>query len=96
MGTRQPAFAKVDDALALARLANDMYADLVRSWNGRFAAFATAPLPHVDAAIDEVGRALDTLGMLGVNLGTSVAGRPLDNPAFEPSAIAEYVEVATV
>jgi aminocarboxymuconate-semialdehyde decarboxylase len=29
-------------------------------------------------------RCLDELGMVGVNLGCSVAGRPLDDPAFEP------------
>ena len=43
-----------------------------------FACCATTPLPHVDAAIEEVGRALDTLGVIGVNVGTSVAGRPLE------------------
>jgi aminocarboxymuconate-semialdehyde decarboxylase len=42
------------------------------------------PLPHVDAAIAEATRCLDTLGMPGINTGCSVAGRPLDDPEFEP------------
>jgi len=72
------------DARAAARLGNDLYADVCRRYPDRFAAFGAVPLPHVDAAIEEVGRCLDTLGFLGVATGCSVAGRPLDDPAFEP------------
>ena len=42
------------------------------------------PLPHVDAALAETERGLDTLGMRGVALGCSIARRPLDDPSFEP------------
>src|SRR5215211_7910604 len=72
------------DAKAAARLGNDLYADLCKRYPDRFAAFAAVPLPHVDAAIEEVGRCLDTLGFLGVSTGCTVAGQPLDDPAFEP------------
>jgi aminocarboxymuconate-semialdehyde decarboxylase len=51
---------------------------------GRFAAIAALPLPHVDAALAELTRALDDLGMVGVSLGCSIVGRPLDEAAFEP------------
>jgi aminocarboxymuconate-semialdehyde decarboxylase len=84
VGANQPYFANREDALAGARFANDLYADVCKGYDGRFAAFATVPLLHVDAAIEEAGRCLETLGMLGVNTGTSVAGRPLDDPEFEP------------
>src|SRR4051794_21713512 len=84
VGTNQPCVASIEDAVAGARFANDLYADICKGYDGRFAACATTPLPHVDEAIEEVGRALDTLGMLGINVGTSVAGRPLDDPEFEP------------
>jgi aminocarboxymuconate-semialdehyde decarboxylase len=84
VGAQQPTFEKTEDAVAGARFANDLYADICKGYGGRYAAFAATPLPHVDAAIDEVGRCLETLGMLGVNTGTSVAGRPLDDPAFAP------------
>jgi aminocarboxymuconate-semialdehyde decarboxylase len=83
-GQRQPYLPREADAVAAARLANDLYADACRAYPTRYAAFATVPLPHVDAALAELERCLDTLGMLGVGLGCSVAGRPLDDPAFEP------------
>jgi predicted TIM-barrel fold metal-dependent hydrolase len=72
------------DAVAAARLGNDLYADVCKRSPGRFAAFGAVPLPHVDAAIEEVGRCLDTLGFLGVATGCTVAGQPLDDPAFDP------------
>ena len=80
----QPYLAREGDAVAGARLANDIYADATRGYGGRFAAFACLPLPHVDAALAEMERCLDTLGMVGVTIGCSVAGRTLDDPAFEP------------
>jgi 6-methylsalicylate decarboxylase len=42
------------------------------------------PLPHVDAALKELERCLDTLGMLGVTLDCSIPGRQFDDPSFEP------------
>ncbi|HZU05286.1 MAG TPA: amidohydrolase family protein [Chloroflexota bacterium] len=80
----QPYAPREADAVAAARLCNDIYADLARRYPGRFAAFGTVPLPHVDAAIAEAARCLDTLGFVGINTGCSVAGRPLDDPAFDP------------
>jgi 6-methylsalicylate decarboxylase len=80
----QPYAETEADGVAAARLCNDIYADIVRQHPARFAAFGSVPLPHVDAAIAEAARCLDELGMVGVNTGCSVAGRPLDDPAFEP------------
>jgi 6-methylsalicylate decarboxylase len=80
----QPNLPKEADAVEAARLLNDIYADVVRRYPTRFAAFGSVPLPHVDAAIAEATRCLDTLGMPGINTGCSVALRPLDDPEFEP------------
>jgi aminocarboxymuconate-semialdehyde decarboxylase len=79
-----PYFADKAVAVAAARLANDNYAELVRAHPGRFAAFATVPMPHVDAALTELRRALDELGAVGVTLSTSVLGKSLADPAFAP------------
>lgn len=84
VGAQQPYFASASDATTAAKMANDLYAEVCKKYNGRYEAFAAVPLPHVDAALDEVRRALDELEMVGVNLGCSVAGRPLDDQAFEP------------
>ncbi len=80
----QPYLRVEADAVAAARLANDIYADVTRQYRGRFAAFGCLPLPHVDAALVELQRCLDTLGMVGVTVGCSVAGRQLGDPTFEP------------
>ncbi|MGQ0804395.1 MAG: amidohydrolase family protein [Actinomycetota bacterium] len=72
------------DALALAQLSNDIYHDAATGNDGRYRAFGAAPLPHVDEAIEETGRCLDELAMLGMTVGCSMGGRPLDDPAFDP------------
>jgi 6-methylsalicylate decarboxylase len=84
VGALQPYFANADEATAAARLANDLYADLCQRYGGRFSAFATVPLPHIDAALTELARAIDVLRVVGVNLGCSIANRPLDDAAFAP------------
>ena len=83
-GQRQPYLARQEDAVAAARVANDLYADVCRTYPERFRAFAAVPLPHIDAALAELERCLDTLGMVGAALGCSVAGRPLDDSILDP------------
>ncbi|MDP9793034.1 aminocarboxymuconate-semialdehyde decarboxylase [Catenuloplanes nepalensis] len=67
-----------------ARCINDIYADVVARHGGRFRAFGSVPLPHVDEAIAETDRALGELGFAGIALPCAVDGRPLDDPAFAP------------
>jgi predicted TIM-barrel fold metal-dependent hydrolase len=69
---------------AACRHLNDLYADVVTRYDGRFAAFANVPLPWVDEAVAEATRALDDLHLAGVALPCSFDGRPIDDPAFEP------------
>ncbi|WP_422743826.1 amidohydrolase family protein [Mycobacterium sp. WMMD1722] len=70
-------------AVAAARHVNDEYAGLTHNHPDRFRAFAATPLPDVDAAVAEMCRALDDLGMAGVTMTTSVLGRALTDPEFE-------------
>ena len=82
-----PLFGYLTDrrqAVAATRMINDRYAELVRRHPGRFAAFATVPLPDIDDALAELSRALGELGMVGVTMGTTVAGVPLTDPAMAP------------
>jgi 6-methylsalicylate decarboxylase len=79
-----PHLPREEDAIEAARVANDCFAAACAQYAGRLAAFACVPLPHVDAALAEAARGLDELGMVGVTVGCSVAGRQLDDPAFEP------------
>jgi len=84
VGAQQPYFPSASQAAAGARFANDFYRQLCDTRPGRFAAFGCVPLPHVEEAIVEAARCLDELGFPGINLACSVAGQPLDTPAFEP------------
>lgn len=84
-----PYFEDETHAIDAARTINDLYADLVRRYPTRFAAFAATPLPHIDASLAEIERALDQLHMVGITMATSILGRSLADPRFEPL----YVEL---
>ena len=69
----------------LARLANDEMADIVAREPARFPAFvASLPMNNPDAALDEIDRAITTLGATGVQMFSNVNGRALDAPEFAP------------
>lgn len=73
------------DAVDLARLANDEMAELVVKYPDRFvAAVACLPMNNMDAALIELDRAINDLGFRGVQLYTSINGKPLDSPEFIP------------
>jgi aminocarboxymuconate-semialdehyde decarboxylase len=79
-----PYFEDESQAADAAREANDLYAEAVAHHPQRLRAFASTPLPHVDAALRELERAMDKLGMLGVTVGTSVMNRSAVDEDFEP------------
>jgi aminocarboxymuconate-semialdehyde decarboxylase len=73
-----------DLGLAAARAVNDELADYCARWPDRFLGLATLPLQDEDAAIEELRRATNELGLVGVAMGTSVLGRDLDDPRLAP------------
>ncbi|MEV7007519.1 amidohydrolase family protein [Streptosporangium sp. NPDC051022] len=79
-----PTFTDEANAVEAARMANDMYADLIKRHPDRFDGFAATPLPHGEAAAREVARAMDDLGLIGATIGTAVLDRTLGDPSFEP------------
>lgn len=69
----------------LARIANDGMAAMVTRWPQKFPAFIAAlPMNNIPAAMEEMDRAITQLGARGIQINTSVNGRPLDEPAFFP------------
>jgi len=69
----------------LAKLADDILAALVVKYPQHFPAFvASLPLNNPDATLRETERAMKQLGARGVQLGSNVNGRPLDEPEFRP------------
>ena len=78
-------------AVDFAKRANDEVAELLSRHPDRFAAgVASVPTTDMDAALRELERALEKLGLKGVHLFTPVKGKPLslDNvkPIFEKMA----------
>ncbi|HZV50716.1 MAG TPA: amidohydrolase family protein [Candidatus Dormibacteraeota bacterium] len=71
-----------DDAIVAARLVNDEYARLRAVHGRRLRCLASVPL-GTGAEVEELDRAILQLGLDGVVVGTNVAGRTLDDPAFE-------------
>ncbi|MDQ1504723.1 MAG: aminocarboxymuconate-semialdehyde decarboxylase [Actinomycetota bacterium] len=75
--------AAPSDALALARAQNDFLAEFVRGGEGRFRALGGVPLQDPETAVTELRRCVAELGFPGVEIGTTVAGRDLADPAFD-------------
>jgi 6-methylsalicylate decarboxylase len=67
----------------LARAANESIAAIVRADGRRFAGLGLVPLPDADAAVAELGHALDGLGLDGVLLFSNIAGVYLGDPRWE-------------
>ena len=71
-------------ALRLSRLLNDMFGSCMQTRPDRFGAFASLPMPHLDASLDEVAYALDVAGLDGVMLSTSYDGTYLGDASLDP------------
>jgi aminocarboxymuconate-semialdehyde decarboxylase len=67
-------------ALDLARILNDHIAGLCREHPDRFAGLGTVPMQDPRLAVGELERCVRELGMAGVQIGTNVCGRNLDEP----------------
>ena len=78
-------FMTSEQGAEIARLANDSMAELVSRHKDRFPGFvASVSLRDTDAAMTELHRAIGELGACGVQIFTDVAGRPMDDPEFDP------------
>ena len=78
-------FATPGQGLGLARVANDAMAELCVKHPDRFAGFVAAlSLTDVMGSVAEAKRAINELGAAGVQIFSPLAGRPLDEPVFEP------------
>lgn len=71
------------NAVRLARLVNDAFANVVAS-RARFTALATLPLNDPQASVAELHRACTDLGFRGAMLFGNVNGVGLDDPRFLP------------
>ncbi len=66
----------------IASAFNDALADLAKKMPDKFSCMATVPLQDPQAAADELGRAVG-LGHIGVEIGSNVAGKNLDDRGLD-------------
>lgn len=72
-------WAKAADAYELHRLLNDHIADVCRAHPARFHGLAAVPMHDPALACRELERAVTELGLRGVQIGTNIAGKNLDD-----------------
>ena len=84
LGNTPPYYESQQISVEAARGSNDLYVDLHTRYPRRILAFIGLPLPHVEDSLAELERGLSLPGVVGVALGCSVLGRPLDDQAFDP------------
>ncbi len=74
-----------DDTAArhLTRHVNGFAIDLVHRYPGRFAHFASLPLPDVSGSLTELAHALDVLGSDGISLLTNARGTYLGDERYQ-------------
>lgn len=77
-------WASRDAGIGYARASNESISRAVARSRGRLAGLGTVPLPHIDAAVEELRHAVEDLGLHGVEIGTRIADLDLDAPELEP------------
>lgn len=77
-------WTKPQDGLDLSRILNDHIAGVVRDQPERFVGLGTLPMQDPDRAVRELERCVRELGFAGVQIGTNVNGRNLNDPAVFP------------
>ena len=92
LGPPIEAIAKTEEAVDLAKIANDEMAEWVAKYPDRLFAAAALPMNDMEAALNEVDRAINDLELRGVQIFSSINNKPLDSPEFLPlyQKMAEY------
>jgi len=71
-----------EQGLEMAEFQNDFIASTVKENPDRFLGLGTVPLQDMKLAIQEMKRAVHTLGLKGIQIGTNVNGQNLDDPSL--------------
>ena len=73
-----------EDALILARIANDAIAAISRKYPKRFIGFFTLPTCCIRDSLDELERGVNELGLKGFGCFANLNGKPLDREELFP------------
>lgn len=83
-------WANPADALDISKLLNDHIAGIIGQYPTRFLGLGTIPMQNADIAIKELERCIKDIGLIGVQLGSNVNGKNLDDeilfPVFEAAS----------
>ncbi len=72
------------EADELARMVNDLLAEIIVQHPNRFWGYATLGFGDIDASLTELDRCFSTLKFRGLQLFSNLNGKPLDAPEFRP------------
>lgn len=75
-------WASEEDGLIVSRIQNDYIAEIVQQYPGKFIGLGTVPMQNTSAAIREMDRCINELGLMGIEIGTNINGKNLDDPIF--------------
>ncbi|MBP1947142.1 amidohydrolase family protein [Virgibacillus litoralis] len=75
-------WAKVEEAEEMSKIQNDFIANTVKQYPDRFVGLGTVPLQNVEVSIKEMDRCIHVLGLRGIEIGTNINGKNLDEPEF--------------
>ncbi|MDE6269628.1 MAG: amidohydrolase, partial [Muribaculaceae bacterium] len=84
LSSPQPWFGDTEASSRVLRAVNESMAETKQRHPDRFLWCAALPQPDVEASIAEAVYALDSLGADGIKLATSVGGKYLGDPVFDP------------
>jgi aminocarboxymuconate-semialdehyde decarboxylase len=77
-------WARPEHTHDLSRFLNDHLAEVVGKYPDRFTALGTLPMQAPDLAVAELERCVQRLRFPGVQIGTNVNGKNLDDPSLLP------------
>ncbi len=75
-------WADGEQAEEMSKIQNDFIAETVKQYPDRFVGLGTVPLQDVDVSIREMERCMKELGLKGLEIGTNINGKNLDDPDF--------------
>jgi aminocarboxymuconate-semialdehyde decarboxylase len=76
--------AERDVVTKVIEIQNERLAEFCETWPDRFVAFASVALQYPDLAIQQLVHGVKKLGLRGVAVGASVAGKEFSDPMFHP------------
>ncbi|WP_017381893.1 amidohydrolase family protein [Paenisporosarcina sp. TG-14] len=75
-------WAEAEAAEEMSKIQNDFISNTVKQYPERFIGLGTVPLQDVEASIREMDRCMHELGLKGIEIGTNINGKNLDDPSF--------------